>query len=108
MFHITGNNLQEIKGDKQPIGQFVDMKPFTLHKLNLIKGDKIYLFSDGYADQFGGEKGKKFMYKRFRELILGVSSKDFSKQKKELEVAFNSWKKDIEQLDDVCVVGIEV
>jgi serine phosphatase RsbU (regulator of sigma subunit) len=74
----------------------------------LEKGDKIYLFSDGYADQFGGVKGKKFMYRRFRELILGVSSKEFSTQKNELELEFKNWRKDIEQLDDVCVVGIEV
>jgi serine phosphatase RsbU (regulator of sigma subunit)/tetratricopeptide (TPR) repeat protein len=108
MFYIRGNQLEEIKGDKQPIGQFVNIKPFTLHKLNLAKGDKIYLFSDGYADQFGGVKGKKFMYRRFRELILGVSSKEFSTQKNELELEFKNWRKDIEQLDDVCVVGIEV
>ena len=108
MFHISNNRLEEIKGDKQPIGQFANIKPFTLHKLNLSKGDKIYLFSDGYADQFGGAKGKKFMYKRFRELILGVSSKEFSKQKSELESEFENWRKDIEQLDDVCVVGIEI
>jgi len=108
MFHINNNKLEEIKGDKQPIGQFANIKPFTLHKINLNKGDKIYLFSDGYADQFGGVKGKKFMYKRFRELILGVCSKEFSKQKNELEAAFENWRKDIEQLDDVCVVGIEI
>jgi serine phosphatase RsbU (regulator of sigma subunit)/Tfp pilus assembly protein PilF len=108
MFYIRNNQLEEIKGDKQPIGQFVNIKPFTLHKLNLEKGDKIYLFSDGYADQFGGVKGKKFMYRRFRELILGVSSKEFSTQKNELELEFKNWRKDIEQLDDVCVVGIEV
>ena len=108
MFYITENKLKEIKGDKQPIGQFTDIKPFTLHKFNLNKGDKIYLFSDGYADQFGGSKGKKFMYKRFRELILGVSAKEFSKQKPALESEFNTWKEDLEQVDDVCVIGIEV
>ncbi len=108
MFYITDNNLKEIKGDKQPIGQFADIKPFTLHKINLSKGDKIYMFSDGYADQFGGVKGKKFMYKRFRELILGVSSKEFSKQETELEAEFQNWKEDLEQVDDVCVIGIEV
>ena len=55
-----------------------------------------------------GDKGKKFMYKRFRELILGVSSKEFSNQQKELETEFNTWKRDLEQLDDVCVIGVKI
>ena len=108
LFYISKNKLQEIKGDKQPIGQFTNIKPFTLHKIKLMKGDKIYLFSDGYADQFGGLKGKKFMYKNFRELILSISSKEFSTQKMELAKEFKAWKDDLEQVDDVCVLGIEV
>ena len=108
LFYISNNNLREIKGDKQPIGQFIDIKPFTSHKINFSTGDKFYLFSDGYADQFGGEKGKKYMYKRFRELLLEISSKEFSKQVSILESEFNVWKKDLEQVDDVCVIGIEV
>ena len=108
LFYIHENKLTEIKGDKQPIGQYANIKPFTSHHVNLAKGDKIYLFSDGFHDQFGGEKGKKFMYKRFRDLILGISSGEFSYQKTELEKEFNTWKKDLEQVDDVCVIGIKV
>ena len=108
MFYITENKLNEIKGDKQPIGHFANLKPFTLHKLSLSKGDKIYMFSDGYSDQFGGVKGKKYMYKRFRDLILGVSNEKFANQQKALENEFDTWKDDLDQVDDVCVIGIEI
>ena len=108
LFYIAENKLIEVKGDKQPIGQYANIKPFTNHKIALTKGDTVYLFSDGYHDQFGGEKGKKYMYKRFRELILGISKKEFSKQKVELETEFEQWRGDLEQLDDVCVIGVRV
>jgi serine phosphatase RsbU (regulator of sigma subunit) len=108
LFYVRENKLTEIKGDKQPIGQYVNIKPFTLHQLELNKGDKIYLFSDGYADQFGGEKGKKFMYKRFRDLLISISSKQFNTQENHLKQEFVDWKGDLEQVDDVCVIGIEV
>jgi len=108
LFYVSESNFNEIKGDKQPIGQYAEVKPFTQHQLTLKKGDKIYLFTDGYPDQFGGEKGKKFMYKRFRSLIYETSGKEFSSQKNILENKFNNWKKGLEQLDDVCVIGIEI
>jgi serine phosphatase RsbU (regulator of sigma subunit)/tetratricopeptide (TPR) repeat protein len=108
LFFIAGKELKEIKGDKQPIGYFSKMKPFTLHKVNIKTGDRIYMFSDGYADQFGGEKGKKYMYKRFRNLISSISALNFSEQKIELEKEFETWRCDLEQVDDVCVIGIEV
>jgi tetratricopeptide (TPR) repeat protein len=108
IYHIKNDSLIEIKGDKQPIGQFQNLKPFTTHKIRLAKGDKIYMFSDGYADQFGGEKGKKFMYRRYRDFILSISNKDFLSQQLALKNEFNSWKGDLEQLDDVCVIGLKV
>jgi serine phosphatase RsbU (regulator of sigma subunit) len=108
LFYISENKLTEVKGDKQPIGQYAKIKPFTQHSIDLVAGDKVYLFSDGYPDQFGGEKGKKFMYKRFRDLILTISDKEFSKQKNMLEDDFNHWKQDLEQLDDVCVIGVKI
>jgi serine phosphatase RsbU (regulator of sigma subunit) len=61
LWYVSANNLNEIKGDKQPIGKTDDPKPFTTHKIELQKGDTIYIFTDGYADQFGGEKAKKFI-----------------------------------------------
>jgi len=108
LFYIRENKLTEIKGDKQPIGQYANIEPFTSHQIELKENDIFYLFSDGYPDQFGGEKGKKYMYKRFRELILDLSDKEFSKQKNILENDFNLWKKDLEQVDDVCVVGVKI
>ena len=108
LYHIRKDQLNEIKGDKQPIGQYAEIKPFTQHEIQLEKGDKVYLFTDGYPDQFGGEKGKKFMYKRFRELLLKVSSKNIDAQEQELEQELMGWKRDLEQVDDICVIGIEV
>lgn len=108
LFYISENKLTELKGNRQPIGQYGDIKPFTNHKISLNKGDSVYMFSDGYQDQFGGEKGKKYMYKRFRELVLGISNLEFSKQKEQLEKEFKEWKGNIEQVDDVCVIGVRI
>ncbi len=108
LFYVTENKLKEVKGDKQPIGQFADVKPFTNHKIALSQGDRVYMFSDGYADQFGGEKGKKYMYRRFRDLISSISKKEFSTQKQELMNEFENWRGGLEQLDDVCVIGVRV
>lgn len=97
----------EIKGDKQPIGKYDQASPFTAHSLTLEKGDIIYIFSDGYADQFGGEKGKKLKSKGLRSILDELSGNAMTEQKLKLEAAFNTWKGDLEQLDDVCVIGIE-
>lgn len=101
-------NLFEIKGDKQPIGYFENKVPFKNHAGNLEKGDRIYLISDGYADQFGGAKGKKFKYKALKNLILSNQEIQIEGQLGELKRAFFEWMGDLEQLDDVCLMGIEV
>jgi serine phosphatase RsbU (regulator of sigma subunit) len=100
--------LIEIKADKQPVGKYVERKPFTTHKLALKKGDRLYLFTDGYADQFGGEKGKKLKYKQFEELLLSTFQCTLEEQKQSLEHAFDAWKKSYEQVDDVCVIGVQI
>ena len=107
---ISSNDkhLYEIKSDKQPISYYPDSKPFTNHRINLETGDSIYLFTDGYADQFGGEKGKKFKYKPFKELLISISNNSMLDQKKTLEINFIEWKGDLEQIDDVCVVGVKI
>ncbi len=106
---VRGNvELIEIKADKQPVGKYVERRPFTTHKLSLKKGDRLYLFTDGYADQFGGEKGKKFKYKQLEELLLSTFSSSLEEQKHSLEKGFDSWKKSYEQVDDVCVIGIQI
>ena len=90
IYHIKNDRLIEIKEDKQPIGQFQNLQLFTNHKISLAKGGKIYMFSDGYADQFGGEKGEKFMCKCYRDFILPISNKDFLSQQLALKNEFNS------------------
>ena len=72
------------------------------------KGDTLYLYTDGYADQFGGPKGKKFKYKPLNDLLLAISDKELQEQKDILQSAFEGWKGNHEQVDDVCVVGIRI
>ncbi len=102
--------MYELKADKQPIGGESSYKqtPFTHHEIDLIKGDMIYLFTDGFADQFGGAKGKKFKYANLFKLLSEISLFAMENQKEKLNFAFEDWKKDLEQLDDVCVIGIRV
>jgi len=101
--------LHEIKGNKQPIGSHhAELKPFSTHNIKVNKGDVIYLFTDGYADQFGGEKGKKLKYKVFKKLLMLNSTTEMSEQQKSLNKFFNEWKGEMEQVDDVCVLGIRI
>ncbi len=102
------HHLIEIKADKQPIGNYEKMNPFTLHQLDLQSGDTIYSFSDGYADQFGGSFGKKMKYKPLKDLILSIQDKDMSEQNTILYNAYNDWKRNFEQIDDVCMIGVRV
>ncbi len=105
----SGSFLYEIKGDKQPIGLHAKPQhPFTLHEAQLQVDDEIYLFTDGYADQFGGERDKKFMSKRFKKLLLSNKDLPMRKVEKQVELNFITWKGKNEQVDDVCVVGIRV
>ena len=108
LYFIRNGELTEIKPDKQPIGKYIDAKPFTKHVMDLEKGDVIYTFSDGYADQFGGPKGKKFMYKPFREMLLSIHKKPMEEQHHLLSDSFKNWRGEIEQIDDVCVIGVRV
>ncbi len=98
--------MEDIKGDKQPIGQFDHPTPFENHEIQLRKGDTVYLSTDGFPDQFGGPKGKKYMYKRFKELLVGLFENPMDQQKELLRMAFESWRGEEEQLDDVCVLGM--
>ncbi|MBI2271830.1 MAG: tetratricopeptide repeat protein [Bacteroidetes bacterium] len=110
IYHVRNGILNEIKGDKYAIGgyQSEGIRKFTTHKMELEKGDCIYLCSDGYADQFGGPEGKKFMTKRLKELLVSISPLSASKQKATLEKSFTDWKADKEQIDDILVIGVKV
>ena len=106
LYLIRNNELIETKADKQAIG--LANKEYTNHKFELQKGDVIYLFTDGYADQFGGPKGKKFTYKRFKQLLIEISKKPIAEQKNILEKTLHEWMKNEEQIDDICLMGITV
>lgn len=108
LWYVTQNGFFELKADKQPIGKIENVMPFNTHQIFLKEGDLVYMTTDGYADQFGGERGKKFKYKNLKETLIKNSYLSLEKQKKELEIAFLSWKGDLEQVDDVCVLGIKI
>ena len=102
------DDIEEIKADKQPIGKYDNPQPYTTHQISLNQGDTIYIFSDGYADQFGGDKGKKLKSKNFKNLILSIRNKDMDQQRVAIAEAFEEWRGEFEQLDDVCVIGVKV
>ncbi len=107
---VRNGALIILDADKQPITASTDVvsKPFRTQVFELQKGDAVYLFTDGFADQFGGEKGKKFMYKRFKETLLELQDKPMEQQKELLNSIFEDWKGGLEQVDDVLVIGIRV
>ncbi|MDB4534224.1 tetratricopeptide repeat protein [Vicingaceae bacterium] len=105
---VRKDELIEIKSDKQPIGKFYSPTPFTTHNVELQKGDCIYIFSDGFVDQFGGEKGKKFKARTFKELLLSIQDKSMEEQNHIINNTFETWRGDLEQIDDVCVIGVRV
>ncbi|PCH96854.1 MAG: hypothetical protein COB85_03240 [Bacteroidetes bacterium] len=105
---FRNGEIIETRGDKQPIGLCDDPKPFTTHTFTLEPGDSFYIFSDGYVDQFGGEKGKKFKSKAFKALLLSIQDKTMEEQHIIIKQEFDAWKGDLEQVDDVCVIGVKV
>ena len=110
LYHIRNGILTQIKGDKQAIGlqSLETFKPYNNYSHDLQKGDVVYMFSDGFEDQFGGEKGKKYRSSHFREYLLGIQSHTMANQKSLLEKEFASWKGHHEQVDDVLVIGIKI
>ena len=105
---VRDQKVLTTKADKQPIGKRDRSHPFTTHTMELEKGDAIYVFSDGFADQFGGKKNKKFKMKSFKELLLNIQKETMVDQKAILNSSFDTWKGDFEQIDDVCVFGVRV
>lgn len=107
---VRNNEIHEIRGDRFSVGTYFKEKSlqFTNHKFQLKKGDSIYLFTDGYSDQFGGEDFRKFKYKNFKSLLIDINDKPFDIQKKILLERFNKWKNNVEQIDDVLVIGLKI
>lgn len=108
LWYIQDGSLKEIKGNKQPIGKIDQAKPFTTHRIDHKTGTSFYLFTDGIADQFGGEKGKKFKYKQLNTLLLKSDTLPAEEQSQLIAKTFDSWKGDLEQVDDVCIIGIRL
>lgn len=108
LWYMSEGTFYEAAPDKQSVGKNEQHKDFTSHTIQLKKGDVVYLFTDGYADQFGGEKGKKFKYKALKELLLSVHAKPMDLQKETIERTFTDWKGKLEQVDDVCIIGFRL
>jgi serine phosphatase RsbU (regulator of sigma subunit) len=100
--------LLECPADKQAIGSYDLEEHFTNHQFEMKEGDSIYVFSDGYPDQFGGPNDKKFMYHRFRQTLLDIQDQSMREQQTILNDTFEEWKGDQEQIDDVCIIGVRV
>jgi serine phosphatase RsbU (regulator of sigma subunit) len=109
------SEITEIKPDKQPIGKYDKINHFTTHQLELERGDLIYLFTDGFQDQFGGETadkklngGKKFKPARFKNLLLSIRDESMESQKELINASFDEWKGNLDQVDDICIIGIRL
>ncbi len=106
---VRNNELIQVDPDKRHIGYFKGLGlPFNLHKIELRKGDALYIFTDGYADQFGGPKGKKFKYRQLKERLISLGEMPMEEQHEALAATFSIWKGNLEQVDDVLVIGIKV
>jgi phosphoserine phosphatase RsbU/P len=109
LFVVRGKELWELKADKQPCGFFHELKPFNTRSFQLIDGDSIYAFSDGYPDQFGGPKGKKFKYAQLENMLLENAQLDMKEQKTILINRMKDWMGEKQtQIDDMLVVGLKV
>jgi len=105
---VRNGEIIEYKANKQPIGEFENRVPFITHEIDVQKGDCFYVFSDGFADQFGGPKGKKFKAKNLKQLILDMNDLSMKEQMIKFQEEFEKWKGDFEQLDDVCLIGVRI
>jgi len=101
-------NIEEIEPDKQPVAIYENMRPFTNNVINLQKGDTIYLTSDGYQDQFGGPKNKKFKIKQLKEIFLNIAAQPMLEQREILNTTFENWRGELEQIDDVTILGLKI
>lgn len=108
LWYIQENEFKQIKADKQPIGKTDNPAPFTAHDIEYREGTVFYLFTDGFADQFGGSKGKKFKYGQLKELILSNVSLPMERQMEILNTHFENWRGNLEQVDDVTIIGIRL
>jgi serine phosphatase RsbU (regulator of sigma subunit) len=110
LYLFRDGNLIEFKGDRFPAGTFIGehVNKFTNHEIEVKSGDMLYVFSDGFADQFGGPNGKKFMIRRFKKLLGEIHKKSLQEQYDQLTSAYKSWKGNLEQVDDIVIMGVKI
>ena len=105
---IRKGELLETLPNRQPIGNYPFSKPFLTHEITLEKEDRLYLFSDGFPDQFGGVKGKKYKVKNLKKLLISISHNPMNEQQRILNSVFEEWRADFEQIDDICILGLKI
>ena len=105
---VNKDGAKELPKDKMPVGLGENMESFKLYTIPYKKGDTLYLYTDGFADQFGGPKGKKFRYKQLTELLHANAHMPMEEQKNNLENALGNWQGHLEQVDDVCIIGVKL
>ena len=109
IFIIRNGELKEVKGDRMPIGiHLKERETFTKIEMQLEKDDQLYLFSDGYVSQFGGDKGQTFKSKNFKELLLSIHNKPMEEQNQQLDESYNNWRGNHPQVDDILIVGVKI
>ena len=105
---IRNSEMMPLAKDKMPVGKGEHLQSFTLHSIELQKGDNLFLYTDGFADQFGGPNGKKFKYKQLNQLLIANVNATMVTQKETLSSTIQNWQGNLEQVDDICVVGIKI
>lgn len=108
IYIVRQAELSEYKSQKMPVGYMEGAVPFQTSKIELQKGDVIYTFTDGFADQFGGAKGKKYKYSQLKQKLVSISQQPLKEQQSNLNHTFEDWKGSLEQVDDVCIIGIRI
>jgi len=106
--YLMNGTLQELDTDNMPVGSGEKNDSFSHHAVSFQAGNILYLYTDGFADQFGGPKGKKFKYKPLNDLLSANSNKPLTEQKTILEKTFLDWKGSLEQVDDILVIGVRL
>lgn len=106
LYVIRNGEMLEYKGNNMPVAYYEKMSDFTRYTIDMKKGDRVYMFTDGFPDQFGGPQGKKFKYRPFKDLLLEVSERPMEEQHRILSLIFDEWKGDLSQIDDVLVIGL--
>ena len=106
LFHVRGSELRHYRADKMPASIHYKMQPFTLHRTELRKGDAFYIFTDGYADQFGGPRNRKFMPVQLKETLIAIAGMPMVMQGGKLNEIFENWRGSNPRVDDVTVIGV--